>query len=84
MPVVAAVVMCKKCGFEIRSDWKFCPNCGNKVMKPKDAEVGSGDEEVKQVHEDSDPTLSEAMDLDRMINSATGVEDSVMLNRGKN
>ncbi len=31
MPVIAAVVKCKKCGFEIRSDWKLCPNCGDKL-----------------------------------------------------
>ena len=24
MPVIAAVVKCKKCGAGIRSDWKFC------------------------------------------------------------
>lgn len=32
MPVIAAVVKCKKCGFEIRSDWKFCPSCGDKIV----------------------------------------------------
>ena len=32
MPVIAAVVKCKKCGFEVRSDWKFCPNCGDKIV----------------------------------------------------
>jgi|GEM_PF-1637368 len=32
MPVVAAVVRCKKCDSEIRSDWKFCPNCGDHIM----------------------------------------------------
>lgn len=32
MPVVAAVVECKKCGFQIRSDWKFCPNCGDEIV----------------------------------------------------
>ncbi len=31
MPFVAMVVKCKKCGGEIRSDWKFCPNCGDKI-----------------------------------------------------
>jgi len=32
MPIVAAVVKCKKCNFEIRCDWKFCPNCGDRIM----------------------------------------------------
>ncbi len=32
MPVIAAVVKCKKCGSEIRSDWKFCPKCGDKIV----------------------------------------------------
>ena len=32
MPVIATVVTCKKCGFEIRSDWKFCPGCGDKIV----------------------------------------------------
>jgi len=25
MPVIAAIVKCKKCCAEVRSDWKFCP-----------------------------------------------------------
>jgi RNA polymerase subunit RPABC4/transcription elongation factor Spt4 len=32
MPVVAKIVKCKKCKAEIRSDWKFCPNCGSKIV----------------------------------------------------
>jgi predicted Zn-ribbon and HTH transcriptional regulator len=32
MPLIAAIVKCKKCGFEIRSDWKFCPNCSDKIV----------------------------------------------------
>ena len=32
MPVIAIVVKCKKCGAEIRSDWKFCPGCGDKII----------------------------------------------------
>ena len=32
MPVVAHIVVCKKCGFEIRSGWNFCPNCGDKIV----------------------------------------------------
>lgn len=31
MPVIAAVVKCKKCGAEVRSDWKFCPTCADKT-----------------------------------------------------
>jgi RNA polymerase subunit RPABC4/transcription elongation factor Spt4 len=32
MSVIALVVKCKKCAFEIRSDWKFCPNCGDNIV----------------------------------------------------
>ncbi len=32
MPVIVAIVKCKKCGFEVRSDWKLCPNCGDKIV----------------------------------------------------
>ncbi len=32
MPVIAIVVKCKKCGAEIRSDWEFCPGCGDKMV----------------------------------------------------
>ena len=32
MPIVAIVLKCKKCKFEIRSDWKFCPNCGDQIV----------------------------------------------------
>ena len=32
MSVIATVVKCKQCGFEIRSDWKFCPNCGGEII----------------------------------------------------
>ena len=32
MPFIATGVKCKKCGFEIRSDWKFCPNCGGEIV----------------------------------------------------
>ena len=31
MPVSAVIVKCKKCGMEIRSDWEFCPGCGDKI-----------------------------------------------------
>ena len=32
MPVIAKIVTCKKCGYEIRSDWKFCPMCGDAIV----------------------------------------------------
>ena len=32
MPVIATAVKCKQYGFEIRSDWKFCPNCGIEII----------------------------------------------------
>ena len=32
MTYIAKIVTCKKCGFEIRSDWHFCPNCGDKIV----------------------------------------------------
>jgi rRNA maturation endonuclease Nob1 len=32
MPVIAMIVKCKKCGYEIRSDWKFCPSCGDTIV----------------------------------------------------
>ncbi|MFC1962805.1 zinc-ribbon domain-containing protein [Chloroflexota bacterium] len=32
MSVIALVHKCKKCGFEIRSDWKYCPNCSDKIV----------------------------------------------------
>ena len=35
MSKVATVVKCNKCGFEIRSDWKFCPNCGDEIVCEK-------------------------------------------------
>jgi rRNA maturation endonuclease Nob1 len=31
MPLIAAVARCKKCGSEIRTDWKFCPGCGDPI-----------------------------------------------------
>ncbi len=31
MPVIAAIVKCKKCGAEVRSDWRCCPNCADKI-----------------------------------------------------
>jgi predicted Zn-ribbon and HTH transcriptional regulator len=39
MPVVALLVKCKKCGYEIRSDWKYCPHCGDKIVCPDKYEV---------------------------------------------
>ncbi|MFC1896958.1 zinc-ribbon domain-containing protein [Chloroflexota bacterium] len=32
IPVVANIVKCKKCNFEIRSNWKYCPSCGDKIV----------------------------------------------------
>jgi uncharacterized OB-fold protein len=32
MPVIAVIVKCKKCGSEARSDWNFCPKCGDKIV----------------------------------------------------
>ncbi|MDI6815364.1 MAG: hypothetical protein QMC90_04725 [Dehalococcoidales bacterium] len=32
MLVVASVAKCKKYDFEIRSDWKYCSNCGDKIV----------------------------------------------------
>jgi len=32
MPIVAIVLKCKKCKFEIRSDCKFCPNCSDQIV----------------------------------------------------
>jgi hypothetical protein len=31
MPVIAAIVKCKKCGAEVRSDWRCCPDCADKI-----------------------------------------------------
>jgi len=31
MPVIASIMKSKKCGTEVRSDWKFCPNCSDKI-----------------------------------------------------
>jgi RNA polymerase subunit RPABC4/transcription elongation factor Spt4 len=32
MLTIAIIFKCKKCGYEIRSDWKFCPMCGDKIV----------------------------------------------------
>ena len=32
MPLIAKVVACKSCGYEVRSDWHFCPKCGDKIV----------------------------------------------------
>ena len=42
MPVVALVVKCKKCGGEIRSDWKHCPKCGDTIVCTDRYKVLSG------------------------------------------
>ena len=31
MPVIAAIMKGKKCGAEVRSDWKFCTNCVDRI-----------------------------------------------------
>lgn len=41
MPVVATIVICKKCGYEIRSDWKFCPMCGDSIVCHKTTGMSS-------------------------------------------
>ncbi len=37
MTRIAEIVLCKKCRFEIRSDWHFCPSCGDKIVCPERA-----------------------------------------------
>jgi rRNA maturation endonuclease Nob1 len=32
MTEIAKIVLCKECGKEIRSDWKFCPHCGSTIV----------------------------------------------------
>ena len=32
MPEMVVILKCKKCGYEIRSDWKFCPMCGDTIV----------------------------------------------------
>ena len=32
MQKIVCIVECKVCGYEIRSDWKFCPKCGDKIV----------------------------------------------------
>lgn len=29
---VIAIVNCKVCKYEIRTDWKFCPKCGDAIV----------------------------------------------------
>ena len=29
---IAAIVKCKVCRYEIRTDWKFCPKCGDAIV----------------------------------------------------
>ena len=31
MPVIAAIVECEKCGAEVGSDRKFCPNYADRI-----------------------------------------------------
>ena len=32
MPGMVVILKCKVCGYEIRSDWKFCPMCGDAIV----------------------------------------------------
>jgi rRNA maturation endonuclease Nob1 len=32
MTGVTIIFKCKKCGYEIRSDWNFCPMCGDAIV----------------------------------------------------
>lgn len=32
MSVIAKIVVCKKCWFEIRDDGHFCPKCGDGIV----------------------------------------------------
>jgi RNA polymerase subunit RPABC4/transcription elongation factor Spt4 len=32
MTGVAIIFKCKKCEYEIRSDWNFCPMCGDAIV----------------------------------------------------
>ena len=32
MLVIAAIADCRKCGTEVRSDWKLCSNFANKII----------------------------------------------------
>jgi RNA polymerase subunit RPABC4/transcription elongation factor Spt4 len=29
---MVVILKCKVCGYEIRSDWKFCPMCGDAIV----------------------------------------------------
>jgi RNA polymerase subunit RPABC4/transcription elongation factor Spt4 len=32
MQKIVCIVKCKVCKYEIRSDWKFCPKCGDAIV----------------------------------------------------
>ena len=32
MQKMVGIVKCKKCRYEIRTDWKFCPKCGDAIV----------------------------------------------------
>ena len=32
MQKIVCIVKCKVCKYEIRSDWKFCPMCGDTIV----------------------------------------------------
>ena len=80
---------CAACGFEMPkypgAYPKFCSNCGTKSMQPDDVQVDSSDPGIGIAGESEvqKGSLMEEMGVDDLINKATGVSDSVMLNRGK-
>jgi hypothetical protein len=46
--VVARIFKCDKCGFEVRSDWKFCPNCAAGINCTCDQPASVAKARVKQ------------------------------------
>ncbi len=32
MQKMVGIVKCRKCKYEIRTDWKFCPKCGDAIV----------------------------------------------------
>lgn len=43
------IMKCKVCGYEIRSDWKFCPKCGDTIVCHKVMDMGAvGKKSVKK------------------------------------
>jgi hypothetical protein len=46
MTEIARIVLCKQCGKEIRSDWKFCPHCGSGIVCTKPLSDGKSEKPV--------------------------------------